>query len=76
MARYRESREVGDEPETATVKAVTTAGRAVLFAGTTVVIAPLGLMITGQRLTTDVAPAASSAPEVSRPGSPIRAATA
>src|SRR5919197_6128040 len=39
VTRYKDSLQDGDEPERATVKAITTAGRAVLFAGTTVVIA-------------------------------------
>ncbi|WP_225839261.1 MMPL family transporter [Streptomyces sp. NK08204] len=59
VTRYREGLEAGDEPETATVKAITTAGHAVLFAGTTVVIALLGLMTMGQRLMTGVAIGAS-----------------
>ncbi|WP_205862848.1 MMPL family transporter [Planosporangium thailandense] len=59
VTRYKDSLEDGDEPESATVKAVTTAGRAVLFAGTTVVIALLGLVVMGQRLMTGVAIATS-----------------
>ncbi|MGX1133774.1 RND superfamily putative drug exporter [Streptomyces glaucescens] len=59
VTRYRESLEAGDEPEAATVKAITTAGHAVLFAGTTVVIALLGLITMGQRLMTGVAIGAS-----------------
>ncbi|MFE1441668.1 MMPL family transporter [Streptomyces sp. NPDC058739] len=59
VTRYRESLESGDEPETATVNAITTAGHAVLFAGTTVVIALLGLIAMGQRLMTGVAVGAS-----------------
>ncbi|MGI5328522.1 MMPL family transporter [Actinomadura nitritigenes] len=55
VTRYKESLHDGDDPETATVKAVTTAGHAVLFAGTTVVIALLGLVAMGQRLMTGVA---------------------
>ncbi|MGW3495335.1 MMPL family transporter [Streptomyces sp. NPDC001020] len=55
VTRYKESLQHGDEPETATVKAITTAGHAVLFAGTTVVIALLGLIVMGQRLMTGVA---------------------
>jgi putative drug exporter of the RND superfamily len=55
VTRYKESLQDGDEPETATVKAITTAGRAVLFAGTTVVIALLGLVVMGQRLMSGVA---------------------
>ncbi|MEV5763672.1 MMPL family transporter [Micromonospora sp. NPDC052213] len=59
VTRYKDSLRDGDEPERATVKAVTTAGRAVLFAGTTVVIALLGLVVMGQRLMTGVAVATS-----------------
>ncbi|MGW3604537.1 MULTISPECIES: MMPL family transporter [unclassified Micromonospora] len=59
LTRYKDSLQDGDEPESATVKAITTAGRAVLFAGTTVVIALLGLIVMGQRLMTGVAVATS-----------------
>ncbi|MEV0409001.1 MMPL family transporter [Actinoallomurus sp. NPDC050550] len=59
VTRYKESLQNGDEPESATVKAITTAGHAVLFAGTTVVIALLGLVVMGQRLMTGVAIATS-----------------
>ncbi|MFC4908676.1 MMPL family transporter [Actinomadura gamaensis] len=59
VTRYKEALRDGDAPEAATVKAVTTAGHAVLFAGTTVVIALLGLVAMGQRLMTGVAIAAS-----------------
>lgn len=55
VTRYKESLADGDDPETATVKAITTAGHAVLFAGTTVVIALIGLIVMGQRLMTGVA---------------------
>ncbi|TDE17854.1 MMPL family transporter, partial [Actinomadura sp. 6K520] len=59
VTRYKDGLADGDEPESATVGAVTTAGRAVLFAGTTVVIALLGLVVMGQRLMTGVAVATS-----------------
>ncbi|MEV0776477.1 MMPL family transporter [Streptomyces sp. NPDC050433] len=59
VTRYKESLKAGDDPETATVTAITTAGHAVLFAGTTVVIALLGLVTMGQRLMTGVAIGAS-----------------
>ncbi|WP_406045698.1 MMPL family transporter [Micromonospora sp. NBC_00898] len=59
VTRYKESLQDGDEPESATVKAITTAGHAVLFAGTTVVIALLGLVVMEQRLMTGVAVATS-----------------
>ncbi len=55
LTRYKDSLQDGDEPESATVKAITSAGHAVLFAGTTVVIALLGLVAMGQRLMTGVA---------------------
>ncbi|MDQ0382636.1 MMPL family transporter [Amycolatopsis thermophila] len=59
VTRYKDSLQDGDAPESATVAAITTAGRAVLFAGTTVVIALLGLVVMGQRLMTGVAVATS-----------------
>ncbi|WP_433173798.1 MMPL family transporter [Actinoallomurus sp. CA-150999] len=60
VTRYKDSLQDGDDPESATVKAITTAGHAVLFAGTTVVIALLGLITMGQRLMTGVAIGASA----------------
>lgn len=59
VTRYKDGLRDGDEPESATVAAISTAGRAVLFAGTTVVIALLGLVVMGQRLMTGVAVATS-----------------
>ncbi|MFG2245028.1 MMPL family transporter [Spirillospora sp. NPDC048823] len=59
VTRYKDRLQDGDDPEGATVTAITTAGRAVLFAGTTVVIALLGLIVMGQRLMTGVAVATS-----------------
>ncbi|GAA0991307.1 MMPL family transporter [Acrocarpospora macrocephala] len=59
LTRYKDSLLDGDEPESATVKAITTAGHAVLFAGTTVVIALLGLIAMGQKMMTGVAIGAS-----------------
>jgi putative drug exporter of the RND superfamily len=61
VTRYKDGLRDGDDPETATVTAITTAGRAVLFAGLTVVIALLGLIVMGQRLMTGVAIATSIA---------------
>src|SRR4029453_12808935 len=55
LTRYKDSLQDGDEPESATVKALATAGHAVLFAGTTVVIALLGLIAMGQKMMTGVA---------------------
>ena len=59
VTRYKDAIHDGENPESATVKAITTAGHAVLFAGTTVVIAMLGLITMGQRLMTGVAIGAS-----------------
>jgi putative drug exporter of the RND superfamily len=47
VTRYRQGLDDGLEPHAATVRAIDTAGRAVLFAGTTVVISLLGLFIMG-----------------------------
>jgi uncharacterized membrane protein YdfJ with MMPL/SSD domain len=58
VTRYRESLAGGADPEEATVTAITTAGRAVLFAGSTVVIALLGLFVMRQPLLNGVAVAA------------------
>ena len=45
VTRYRESLSAGLDPERSVVRAIDTAGRAVLFAGTTVVISVLGLLL-------------------------------
>ena len=45
VTRYRSGLRAGLSPEEATVRAINTAGRAVLFAGGTVVIALLGLLV-------------------------------
>lgn len=45
VTRYRSGLHEGRTPETAAVLAVTTAGRAVLFAGTTVIISLLGMFL-------------------------------
>ena len=45
MTRYREALESGRDPESSVVVALDTVGRAVLFAGSTVVIALLGLLV-------------------------------
>jgi RND superfamily putative drug exporter len=45
VTRYRENLSGGNDPERSVVHAVDTAGRAVLFAGTTVVISVLGLLL-------------------------------
>ncbi|TDB82402.1 MMPL family transporter [Actinomadura sp. KC216] len=61
VTRYREELHSGKDPEESTVTAVTTAGRAVLFAGTTVVIALMGLFVMQQSLLNAVAVAAATA---------------
>ena len=45
VTRYRENLTAGLDPERSVVHAIDTAGRAVLFAGTTVVISVLGLLL-------------------------------
>jgi len=45
VTRYRKELAAGRTPEGAVVRSLSTAGRAVLFAGTTVVIAMLGLLV-------------------------------
>lgn len=47
VTRYREGLHAGMVPEKAVIRAIDTAGRAVLFAGTTVIIAVLGLFTMG-----------------------------
>ena len=47
VTRYRQGLEEGFEPEHAIVRAIDTAGRAVVFAGCTVVISLLGLFLMG-----------------------------
>jgi RND superfamily putative drug exporter len=47
VTRYREGLHAGKDPEQAVVRAIDTAGRAVLFAGITVIIAVLGLFTVG-----------------------------
>ena len=47
VSRYRENRALGMDIESALGRSVATAGSAVLFAGTTVVIAICGLMVSG-----------------------------
>ncbi|CAL9531354.1 Membrane protein YdfJ [Streptomyces sp. enrichment culture] len=59
VTRYKDGLGDGDDPESATVTAIATAGHAVLFAGTTVVIALMGLLVMGQRLMTGLAIATS-----------------
>lgn len=47
VTRYRSHLHGGLEPEAATLQAIKTAGKAVLFAGTTVVISLLGILLMG-----------------------------
>ena len=47
VTRYREGLHAGLSPENATVEALNTAGRAVIFAGITVVISLLGMLLMG-----------------------------
>ena len=47
VTRFRENRRAGDEVRPATAVAMDTAGRAVLFAGTTVILALLGMVLLG-----------------------------
>lgn len=59
VTRYREGLAEGLEPEDAVVVAIARAGRSVLFAGATVVIAMLGLFVVQQKLLNATAVAAS-----------------
>src|SRR5689334_11620074 len=59
VTRYRESLHDGADPQQATVTAIATAGRSVLFAGSTVVIAMMGLFVMRQPLLNATAVAAS-----------------
>jgi RND superfamily putative drug exporter len=47
VTRYRQHLHAGDDPEAANLAALVTSGRAVLFAGTTVVISLLGILLMG-----------------------------
>jgi RND superfamily putative drug exporter len=60
VTRYREELAGGRDPEAAVVHAVATAGRTVVFAGTTVVVALLGLLVVGVSGTRSLALAISS----------------
>ena len=48
VTRYRSSLAEGRDPRHATLTAIATAGRAVVFAGLTVVVAMLGILLVGQ----------------------------
>ena len=45
VTRYRQALHTGLEPEDAVAQSITTAGRSVLFAGTTVVISVMGMLV-------------------------------
>ena len=60
VTRYRESREQGLDAESAAVVALDTAGRSVVFAGMTVVISLLGLVLIGASFIAGVGLAASA----------------
>jgi putative drug exporter of the RND superfamily len=47
VTRYRQHLHAGEDPEAANLAALVTSGRAVLFAGTTVVISLLGMLLMG-----------------------------
>jgi putative drug exporter of the RND superfamily len=47
VTRYRQHLHAGEDPETANLHALMTAGRAVIFAGSTVVISLLGMLLMG-----------------------------
>jgi putative drug exporter of the RND superfamily len=55
VTRYRESLVAGLDPERSVVRAVDTAGRAVLFAGTTVMISVMGMWLLGTSIFRGVA---------------------
>jgi len=59
VTRYREGLRDGLDPEHAVARAIDTAGRAVLFAGTTVMISVLGLLLTSMSSSRGVAIAIS-----------------
>jgi RND superfamily putative drug exporter len=59
VTRYREGLRGGLEPESAVVRSIDTAGRAVLFAGSTVMISVLGLLLMSGSSTKGVAIAIS-----------------
>jgi RND superfamily putative drug exporter len=59
VTRYREGTRAGKPPRAATLAAMDTAGRAVIFAGTTVVISLLGMLLMGIPLVAGVGLGAS-----------------
>ena len=61
LTRFRTAMDAGKDRHDAVLEAVTTAGRSVMIAGATVVVAVLGLILTGLAYMVGVALAASSA---------------
>jgi putative drug exporter of the RND superfamily len=61
VTRYRQHLNEGMDPERSTVLAITTAGSAVLFAGTTVVISLLGILLMGFNFVQGIALGGASA---------------
>src|SRR4051812_33210128 len=59
VTRHRNAIKAGREPEAACARALNTSGRAVLFAGATVIVALLGLLVLGVSFLNGVAVAAS-----------------
>src|SRR3954464_3566691 len=59
VPRHRNAIKAGREPEAACVRALNTSGRAVLFAGATVIVALLGLLVLGVSFLNGVAFAAA-----------------
>jgi putative drug exporter of the RND superfamily len=60
VTRYREELRAGRDPEAAVVRSLSTAGRSVLFAGTTVVLAMLSLLVFPTAVTQSLAVAISA----------------
>ena len=60
LSRFREALHHGQDPESAAVTAMSTAGRTVVIAGTTVIIGMLGLLVLRQSLLNGVAIAAAA----------------
>jgi RND superfamily putative drug exporter len=59
VTRHRNAIKAGREPEAACVRALNTSGRAVLFAGATVIVALLGLLVLGVSFLNGVAVASA-----------------
>lgn len=61
VTRFREGRRNGSDHENALVKAMDTSGRAVIFAGVTVVVSLLGMLLMGLAFVSGLAVAAATA---------------